>query len=391
MSPEKERISKTKWYPVSFGGYFWLKRASNSFFRRIRVKEVKRSLPADNFEKNMIQLGPFEIEHPFILAPMAGITNSPHRRLMRRRKSALVVSELVSANGIEYASRKTLELLDFHEEERLVGLQIFGEDEDRLVKASQVVEEKGADFVDLNLGCPVPKVVKKGGGSAMCRDPIALGKILTAMVKSVKIPVSIKIRTGWDSHSKNALEVVNAATDAGVAWVAIHGRTRAQGYSGEAEWDLIGNVKAKSSIPIIGNGDLTTPEKAVDRLKTYGVDAVMIGRGALRNPFIFEQAFELWNEREVEPLDFSHYESLLKEQRALLAEYFDDKKAFLHAKKFLAWYSAGFRDCHDFRRSVFQAPSEEALWEMAFVFFKESAGQRNAQFLEESFLMGGHG
>src|SRR6478735_4840776 len=139
--------------------------------------------------KSSIQLGPFRLEHPFILAPMAGITNSPFRRLMRRLKSSMVISELVSANGLEYGGEKTLELLKFHEEERIVGLQIFGEETELLCKAAQYVEKMGADFVDLNLGCPVPKVVKKGAGSAMCRDPISLGKTLESLVKSVKIPV----------------------------------------------------------------------------------------------------------------------------------------------------------------------------------------------------------
>src|SRR5690606_37820004 len=148
-------------------------------------------------------------------------------------------------------------------------------------------------FVDLNLGCPVPKDVKKGAGSAMCRNPAALGKILAAMVKSVRIPVTIKIRTGWSETSKNALEVVKASADAGVAWVAIHGRTRAQGYSGLADWDLIGEVKAMSPLPILGNGDVVTPEIAVEKYRKYGVDGVMIGRWALRNPFIFDQAAKL--------------------------------------------------------------------------------------------------
>src|SRR4051812_11095959 len=151
-----------------------------------------------------IQVGPFQLDHPFVLAPMAGITNSPFRRLMRRMRSSMVVSELVSANGIEYAGERTLDLLRFHEEERIVGLQIFGENTDYLVKACRHVERTGADFVDLNLGCPVPKVVKKGAGSAMCRDPISLGKTLSEMVKAVKIPVTIKIRTGWDEGTRNA-------------------------------------------------------------------------------------------------------------------------------------------------------------------------------------------
>src|SRR6476469_8941538 len=202
---------------------------------------------------------------------------------MLSMQSSMVVSELVSANGIEYAGQRTLDLLRFHEEERVVGLQIFGEDTELLCKASQYVEKLGADFVDLNLGCPVPKVVKKGAGSAICRDPISLGRTLEAMVKGVKIPVTIKIRTGWDSQSRNALEVVKVAADAGVAWVAIHGRTRAQGYSGLADWDFIADVKAKSPLPIIGNGDILTAEHAVEKMKTYGVDAVLIGRAALRN------------------------------------------------------------------------------------------------------------
>lgn len=322
---------------------------------------------------------------------MAGITNSPFRRLMRRRQSSLVVSELVSSNGIEYAGQKTLELLRFHHEERVIGLQIFGEHPELLCKASQYIEKLGADFVDLNLGCPVPKVVKKGAGSAMCRDPIALGKTLSAMVKSVKIPVSIKIRTGWDADSRNALDVVKAAADAGVVWVAIHGRTRAQGYSGLADWDFIGNVKAKSSIPIIGNGDITTAEVAVTKMKTYGVDAVLIGRGALRNPFIFEQAYCLWKGESFELPRAERYVQLIEEQHGLLAETYSPKAAMIHARKFLAWYSSGFPGCHEFRSKVFSTPDPDVLWDEARRFFEVSTRTRDLAFMAQPFLMGGHG
>lgn len=338
-----------------------------------------------------IQLGPFQLDHPFILAPMAGITNSPYRRLMKRMKSAIVISELVSANGIEYAGARTLELLRFHDEERIVGLQIFGEDEAMLCRAAQKVEELGADFVDLNLGCPVPKIVKKGAGSAMCRNPVQLGKILSAMVKSVKIPVTIKIRTGWDSQTRNALDVVSAAADAGVHWVAIHGRTRAQGYSGEADWDFIGEIKAKSSVPIIGNGDLSTPELAVDRYKKYGVDAVLIGRGALRNPFIFEQSEAVWKGASVPRVSSDRYLSLLDVQKNLLGEHFEPRAAMLHSRKFLAWYAAGFPGCHEFRRKVFTIAEPEALWSEAREFFERSTRNRDMEFLSQPFLMGGHG
>ncbi|MFZ9595546.1 MAG: tRNA dihydrouridine synthase DusB [Bdellovibrionia bacterium] len=338
-----------------------------------------------------ILLGPFRLEHPFILAPMAGITNSPFRRLMRRLKSSLVVSELVSANGIQYAGARTLDLLRFHEEERVVGLQIFGEETEVLCQAAQHVERVGADFVDLNLGCPVPKVVKKGAGSAMCRNPVALGKTLEAMVRSVQIPVTIKIRTGWDSTSRNALEVVRVAADAGVRWVAIHGRTRAQGYSGEADWDFIGEVKAKSPIPILGNGDLSTAELALSRWKTYGVDAVLIGRAALRNPFIFEQAWALWQGKSITPPQAERYLELMRAQKQLLEEIYDPKGVMIHARKFLAWYSAGFPGCHEFRNQVFSTTEPERLWEIAAEFFEKSARQREMSFLSQPFLMGGHG
>lgn len=339
----------------------------------------------------MAKLGPFELDHPFLLAPMAGITNSPFRRLMREYGSAIVISELVSANGIEYASDRTMELLKFVEQERRVGLQIFGEGIENLVKACQVVEKLGADFVDLNMGCPVPKIVKKGAGSAMCKNPVSLSKILQAMVESVKIPVTIKIRTGWDANSRNALDIVRVASDAGVKWVAIHGRTRAQGYSGGADWEFIGNIKAKSPLPIIGNGDVNTPEQAVERYNTYGVDAVMIGRGALRNPFIFEQASDLLYGRDVQAVTAERIIELMNKQRLYLKDTFTGRSEMLHARKFLAWYSSGYPGSADFRKKVFHTENAEELWSIACDFFTTALKKRDMSFLSEPFLMGGHG
>lgn len=338
-----------------------------------------------------MNLGPFKIDHPFILAPMAGITNSPFRRLMRRQSSSIVISELISATGIEYMGAKTLELLNYHEEERLIGLQIFGDEVEHLVKACQFVEKKGADFVDLNMGCPVPKVVKKGGGAAMCRNPAELYHTLKAMVESVKIPVTVKIRTGWDAQSRNANEVVKVAADAGVAWVAIHGRTRAQGYSGEADWEFIANVKAKASLPIIGNGDLNTPEIAVKRFKESGVDAVLIGRAALRNPFIFSQSAALLKGEAPLIPTADHYLGLLDTQKSLLAETYNPRSAMIHSRKFLAWYSSGFPGCHEFRKKVFTIEEGEELWKEAKSFFVKATSGRDLSFLNEPFLMGGHG
>ena len=338
-----------------------------------------------------IQLGPFQIEHPFILAPMAGITNSPFRRMMRRHGSALVISELISANGLEFGGQRTLELLRFHEEERVVGLQIFGEEKERLRLAACKVETLGADFVDLNLGCPVPKVVRRGAGCGLIRDLPILYQVLKTLVKAVQIPVTIKIRTGWDAEARNALEVVRIAADAGVAWVAIHGRTRAQGYSGEADWEFIGNIKAKSPIPNLGNGDLNTPELAVNRLKKYGVDAVLIGRGALRNPFIFEQSVALWTGGNYEVPGPETLLVLIEEQRGLLEEHFPSRIAMLHARKFLAWYASGYPGSHSFRCQVFSAIETGTLWELARDFFLKNAADREASYLAQPFLMGGHG
>lgn len=331
-------------------------------------------------------------EHPFILAPMAGITHSAFRRLMRTQGSAVVISELVSANGLEFGGHRTRDLLKFHPEERPVGLQIFGERPELLVKACIEIEKMGADFVDLNLGCPVPKIVSKGAGSAMCRDPIGLGQTLSAMVKAVKIPVTIKIRTGWDHESRNAHEIVRVAADAGVKWVAIHGRTRAQGYSGDADWQFIAEVKQKAAIPIIGNGDITTPEVAVKRFRESGVDAVMIGRGALRNPFIFNQAKSVLRGEPYSLPTAEDYLRLIKEMKVLLEETFGERGALLHSRKFLAWFSSGFPGASAFRKFVFQSDLDQGgLWDGAYEFFDRAVRDRDMSYLSEPFLMGGHG
>jgi nifR3 family TIM-barrel protein len=211
------------------------------------------------------------------------------------------------------------------------------------------------------------------------------------MVDSVKIPVTIKIRTGWDQDSRNAQEVIRVATDAGIRWVAIHGRTRAQGYSGLADWDFIGEVKAKAQIPIIGNGDVATAEQALSRLRTYGVDAVMIGRAALRNPFLFEQAEALWRGESPRKLVAQDYLNLLREQRILFQETYPEKSAMIHARKFLGWYSAGFPGSHEYRRQVFSISEPEELWRRSYEFFEDSTKTRDLRELDEPFLMGGHG
>jgi len=207
----------------------------------------------------------------------------------------------------------------------------------------------------------------------------------------VNIPVTIKIRSGWDASSRNALEVTRVAAASGVTWVALHARTRAQGYSGTADWDLIGEVKARSSIPVIGNGDITTPELGVLKMKQYGVDAVMIGRAALRNPFIFEQSRALWFGEEVKRPAPEHYLRLIDELNRLFMEFYPSRTALLQARKFLAWFSSGFSGCHEFRKKVFTIPEPDVLWEEARRFFAENTAVRDERTQADGFLMGGHG
>lgn len=320
---------------------------------------------------------------------MAAITDSPFRSFMREMGCGIVISELVSAHGILYGSPRTLELMHFTEAQRPVGIQIFGEDTQIMVRAAQKVEEMGADFVDINLGCPVPKVVKKGAGAALLRDPSLLQKILAAIKSGIQIPLTIKIRTGWDDQSINASEVAKAAYDAGVSWVAIHGRTRAQGYSGLADWELIRSVKEKAPLPIIGNGDVLTAEQAVTRLKQTGVDGVMIGRGCLKNPWIFQQALELLTSHALnESKDF--YKSLSR-LKYLIDQKKDGRYSTLQMKKFVAWFSSGYPGSQNFRRDLFQSKDASEILEHAKNYFSQFDLAAQMDTSHEAFLMGGHG
>lgn len=340
-----------------------------------------------------LKLGDRIINNPYVLAPMAGITNAPFRLLMRELGAGVVISELISSTGMEYESRKTLELCAYFEEERPVGLQIFGDKAEHLAKAARALEMKGVDFVDINLGCPVPKVVSKGGGAAMLRDPMALFKTLREVKQAISIPLTIKIRTGWDACSINASECVQAGAEAGVEWVAIHGRTRAQAYEGLADWDLIARVKEKSPIPIIGNGDILTAEQAVRRLKESGCDAVMIGRGALRDPFIFKRIAVLEG-REAEGGELDYWK-ILERHLELMRKSMGDFHVGVQLRKFMTWYSAGIEGASAFRKLLYEQPGDEVgtakVIELGRAFFDRPGVQKQSSFLKEPFLQGGHG
>lgn len=319
----------------------------------------------------------------YFLAPMAGITDIVFRMLMREMGAQVVISELISAEALVRGNGRTLDLMRFSREESPIGIQLFGSHIDTLAEAAGIVEQTGADFVDLNLGCPVKKVVCYGAGAAWLRDPIQLGRLLSAMKKAISIPLTIKVRTGWDENSKNVREVASIAADCGVSWVAIHGRTRAQGYSGASDWELIRMVAQVNSIPIIGNGDILTSEDAKNRISDGYAHAVMIGRGALKNPWLFQELLG----RPVESRDFL---KLIHRHFELAIQKKDRIRAFLSLKKFLGWYAAGLPYASDFRRNLFGTEDVEALRRVAISYFSsaEASSRRNDS---RPFLMGGHG
>jgi tRNA-dihydrouridine synthase B len=238
-----------------------------------------------------VKIGRVELEQPVALAPMAGMTDTAFRRLVKRMGGCgLVVTEMVSSEGLVRGIDRTLEYAEYTEEERPVSIQIFGGDPQVMAEAARVVEGMGADVVDVNMGCPVPKIAKHNAGCSLMREPSHAASVVRAMVDAVKIPVTVKMRAGWNDQEINAPELARLVEDAGAAAVAVHGRTAAQSYTGESDWSLIGRVADAVKIPVFGSGDCVEASHVVSRVRTSGVSGVLVGRGALRNPWIFKQA-----------------------------------------------------------------------------------------------------
>lgn len=241
-----------------------------------------------------MKIGAVTLESPVALAPMAGMTDTAFRRLVKRKGGCgLVVTEMVSSEGLVRGIDRTLEYAEYTEEERPVSIQIFGGDPAVMADAAQIVEGMGADIVDINMGCPVPKIAKHSAGCSLMRDPAHAAGIVRAMAKAVRIPVTVKMRAGWNEREINAPDLAKRVEDAGAAAVAVHGRTAAQAYRGESDWSLISQVAESVSIPVFGSGDCVEPEHVLQRLRETAVSGVLVGRGALRNPWIFSQAAAL--------------------------------------------------------------------------------------------------
>ncbi len=238
-----------------------------------------------------MRIGPLRLDQPFALAPMAGMTDSSFRRLVKRHGGCgLVVTEMVSSDGLVRGIDRTLEYAEYTEEERPVSIQIFGGDPQKMADAARIVEGMGADLIDVNMGCPVPKIAKHNAGCSLMREPFRAARIIRSMTDAVRVPVTVKMRAGWDDHAINAPELAKRLEDSGAAAVAVHGRTARQSYRGVSDWDLIDKVAAGVEIPVFGSGDCVTPEQVVARVTETRVAGILVGRGALRNPWIFQQA-----------------------------------------------------------------------------------------------------
>lgn len=307
-----------------------------------------------------LTIGNVELDNNLILAPMAGVTDLPFRMLCKEQGCGLMCTEMVSAKAILYQNKNTAALLEVREEERPVSVQLFGSDPKILSEMAKQIEGGPYDLIDLNMGCPVPKVVNNGEGSALMKEPKLVEEILTAMVKALKKPVTVKFRKGFDDGCINAVEIAKIAESCGISAVAVHGRTREQYYSGKADWDIIRQVKENVKIPVIGNGDIFTPEDAKAMMEETGCDGLMIARGAKGNPWIFSRINHYLNTGEIlPPPDAEEIKRMLLRHAALQIEYKGEVMGMKEMRKHVAWYTAGLPHSSALRNEANQVETYE--------------------------------
>lgn len=297
------------------------------------------------------KIGPVDIENPFVLAPMAGITDLPFRGLCREQGAGLVYTEMVSAKAISYRNRNTLPLMEISPGEHPAALQIFGSEPELMAEVARSIEEQPFDILDINMGCPVPKVVNNGEGSALLKNPDLIREIVTAVSGAVKKPVTVKIRIGFEGASVDPVEIAKIIEDSGAAALAVHGRTRQQYYSGHADWETIRKIKEAVSIPVMGNGDVDSPKKAEAMLKETGCDAVMIGRAARGNPWIFREMNHYFQTGELLPRpSLEELKEMILRHTRWQIEKKGEYTGIREMRKHVAWYTAGMRHSAGIRR-----------------------------------------
>lgn len=330
-------------------------------------KGVKRLSP--------IKIGPHQIEHPIVLAPMAGVTDRPFRQLCKNLGAGLAVSEMVGANSLLHGSEKTKRRANHEGETRPCSVQIVGADPNMMAEAARYNEAHGAEIIDINMGCPAKKVCNTLSGSALLRDEPLVARILEAVVGAVNIPVTLKIRTGWDSQHRNGVTVAKLAQDCGIQALAVHGRTRSCMFQGEAEYDTIADIKQSIAIPVFANGDISTPEKAQYVLDKTGVDGLMIGRAAQGRPWIFNEIIHYLKHGEMldAPSITTVHELMTNHMKNLYA-FYGEKRGVLVTRKHVSWYSKGQRNGSSFRHSFNQLETAEEQLQAAELFFQSLMG-----------------
>ena len=321
-----------------------------------------------------MRIGPYKLKNNLFLAPMAGVTDRPFRSLCRRLGAGMAASEMVSSNSLLWGSKKTMRRADHAGESEPRAVQIVGSDPAKMAQAARYNVDNGAQIIDINMGCPAKKICNVYAGSALMQNEKLVAEILDAVVKSVEVPVTLKIRTGWDRANKNGVAIARLAESCGIQVLAVHGRTRADAFHGEAEYDTIAAIKAAVAIPVVANGDITTPEKAAQVLHATSADGLMIGRAAQGNPWIFREIEHyLTTGEKLAPPPVTEVRDTLLDHLETLYAFYGEYSGVRMARKHISWYSKGLRDGAAFRHRANQVDSREAQVAMVREFFDGQA------------------